>query len=367
MNRGGAESLIMNLYRKIDKSRYQFDFLVHTNEKGDFDEEITSLGGNIFRIPWFNGVNYFAYRRKASQFLEKHPEYLIIHDHISSSAAAFLHEGIKLNRFAIVHCHSGNFYKGMKRLAFSASTFPLRYNADYYLACSEEAGADTFGTQVLKQKNFAILNNAIDLDLYHCDQAAYLTQRKMLGLTDRAVFGHIGRFESVKNHEFLLRTFALIAKEIPNAVLLLAGRGPLENEIRSLARHLKIDSMVQFLGVRSDIPDILKAVDVFVFPSKSEGLGIAAIEAQAAGAYCVLSSGVPESAAIVNNVRLSLEDGEPLWAKKCIEKYRAAANSSRADQIKAVADSGFDLDSTVAKLINLYDFALISKSPAAPL
>ena len=358
MNRAGAETLIMNIYRQIDRTKFQFDFLVHTNEKADYDDEIILYGGRIFRIQPFTGQNYFSYKKAVRKHLLDHPEHKIIHNHMTSTAYAVTKQAHQLCRYSIIHTHSQNFYSGLNRFGFKALSFPLRFVGDCFLACSEEAAIETFGKNILSSNYYATLRNAIDLSLYHCSNEEHLKAKKAAGFADLPVFCHVGRFIPEKNHAFLLQTFSSLKKLLPNAVLLLAGRGPLEENAKKQAIDLGVADSVIFLGVRNDIAELLKIVDVFVFPSTNEGLGLAAIEAQAAGATCLLSTGVPDLASIVNSRRIPLELGSIAWAKAAAEAYKASSEIDRSTATSAISNAGFDIKDTVNLVSMLYNRAI---------
>ena len=325
MDRGGAETMVMNLYRAVDKSRMQFDFLVHEERECDYDQEILDLGGRIYRVPRFTGANLIAYNKDCRRLFAEHPEHRIVHGHIGSSAVIYLKEAKRAGRVAIAHSHAQNYLPGVEGLVFDLIAHPTRNIADWFFACSKEAGIDRFGEKVVEGDRFAILDNGIDVELYRCDEEGHRAAKEELGLAGKPVFGHVGRLSPEKNHEFLFEVFSLLKERIPDAILLLIGRGPLEQELRERADAMGIGDSVKFLGVRDDVPALLKAMDVFVFPSVKEGLAMAAVEAQASGLPCIVSTGVPEHAVVSDRVRhLPLEDGAASWAQNAWEAFSDA-------------------------------------------
>ncbi len=358
MDRGGAETTVMNLYRAIDRNAVQFDFLVHEERTCDFDEEILDLGGRIFRVPRFNGVNLLHYRRLCGSVLAAHPEFRVVHGHIGSSAAVYLSEAKRQGRFAVAHSHAQFFLPGLAGLAFRAVSYPTRFVADYFFACSPEAGRDRFGDRVVEGDRFRVLNGGIELGQYACDDAARVRAKRLFGVEGRPVFGHVGRLAPEKNHAFLLEVFSCILADLPQSVLLLAGRGPLDAELREKARQLGIDCSVRFLGVRDDVPEVLRALDVFLLPSTKEGLALAAIEAEAVGLPCLLSTGVPEVAcATARAERLSLDEGAQAWGDRAVALYRGLPSGGWADGRRDVACAGFDVHATAAWLAGFYERA----------
>lgn len=358
MNRAGAETLIMNIYRKIDRSRFQFDFLVHTQEESDYDAEILSLGGNIYHIQPFTGLNFFLYKKAVLGHLQAHPEHKVIHIHMTSTAYIIAKQAHKLECRTIIHTHSQNFYSGIQNLCFKAISFPLRFVGDYFLACSREAAIDTFGAEVIKKDCYSLFLNSIDLSLYHTTNKKHHELKNTYGLDNKAIFGHIGRFIPEKNHAFLLQSFCELKKILPNAILLLAGRGPLEKNTKKIAKELKIDDSVIFLGVSNKVPQLLQLMDVFVFPSVKEGLGLAAIEAQAAGATCILSTGVPKIASVVFSTRIPLAWGSKKWAKELAEAYKNSLSIDRSITTSKLANAGYDITDSVNQISALYETML---------
>lgn len=352
MNRGGAETMIMNFYRKIDRKRYQFDFLVFHQERGDYDDEIESLGGKIYRLPVFLIYNYFPFRTYIKHFFEKN-HWPIVHGHIRSSASIYLAEAKKHGSYTIAHCHSTDSSNLLIRILFHALTHRIRYVADYFLACSKEAGIAGFGKKVVSSDDFSILYNAIDCKLYKYSLSRHQMLKQKFGFQDKTIIGHVGRFVEAKNHSFIIDVFHELHKRNKNSLLVLVGAGPLEDKVKEKVKSLHLESAVIFLGVRNDIPDIMNLFDVFVFPSLYEGLGIVGIEAQAAGLPCVFSGTIPKMAIVTDVVKqMSLNDDVTEWANIIEKQVRVI---DRKDLSTVVADRGFDISVELKRLVSLYD------------
>ena len=355
MDRGGAETLVMNLYRHMDRSQIQFDFLVNEERRCDYDAEIMGLGGQIFRIPRLALVNYLTYRKACRDFFrnDSHP---IVHGHIGFPAAIYLDCAKKLSgAFTIAHSHAQNFPLSPTQLLYSAVAHRVRGKADFYLACSEQAGLNRFGKRIVSGNHFSVLKNGIDTQALCFDFTARKRVRDELGIPSTApVFGHVGRLTPIKNHPHLLETFRNIKSELPGSWLVLVGRGESEREIKHLVNKLGLNDSVIFAGVRDDVPAFLSAFDVFIFPSFREGLPVSVIEAQASGLPCLLSTGLPELAKISATTEFAeLSEGPVVWARRAAELYR----SSRSDRTIAIQDaisSGFDIQESADWLTELY-------------
>lgn len=286
MNRGGAETLLMNLYRNIDRSKVQFDFL--TCKEGVFDEEIRELGGEIHRIQYITDVGHFGYIKALNKFFSSNNNYKIVHAHMDKMSGLVLraakHNNIPVR---IAHSHStrseGSFFAKLYKwyagiLVLSSST--------HLLACSNTAARWLF---LHKAKMAKVLKNGIESNKFIFSENTRHQVRQELKLEDNVVIGHIGRFNHPKNHLFLIEVFSQLTKAIPNATLVLIGDGDLRTDIECKINKLKIGDKVKLLGIRSDINRLVQAIDIFVFPSLYEGLPVTLIEAQTAGVPCVIS------------------------------------------------------------------------------
>lgn len=352
MDRGGAETMIMNLYREIDRTKIQFDFVVHTDQKCAYDDEIMSLGGKIYSLPRFNGINIVKYQKAWKNFLSKHSEYKIIHGHLGSTAAIYLNVAKKYGLFTIAHSHNTSNEVTLKGKLYSIFTYPTRNIAHYFFGCSKPAGIDRFGSRVVNTSNFKILNNAIKTKEFSYSIHTREMKRTDFNLNKRFVIGHIGRFNIQKNHAFLIDIFKKIHDENNNVILMLIGDGELRESIEEKVNTLGLKDSVIFTGVRSDIPELLQAMDIFVFPSLFEGLGIVTVEAQAAGLKCIVSDKIPEEAYVTDLVEvLSLKNPVEIWAEKILKYVDGYERTSTYQKIKG---KGYDISDTTIWLQEFY-------------
>lgn len=355
MGFGGAETLIMNLYRQIDRERVQFDFVVHTDEEQFFDSEIIALGGKIFRTKRFGIRTAFAYRKWWRDFFRDHPEYKVVHGHIGSTAAIYLDEARKSGAFAIAHSHNVNPSRLHPRdLAWNLFSYPTRFVADYFFACSMDAAASRFGKKTANSPRCHVLKNSIDAQRFRFTPGPRERTRNQLGLRDEFLVGHVGRMTAQKNHSFLLDIFLELKGIRQDAVLLLVGEGELERDIRSKCMKLCIDNSVIFARVHENVEDYYAAMDVFVFPSLWEGFGNVVVEAQTNGLPCVASTAVPTEladmgAGLFETMDLSRSPRE--WAE-AILRYEGHVHDANA--WRKTVEHGFDSRDTASKLQEFY-------------
>ena len=347
MGRGGLETMLMNYYRNIDRSKVQFDFLVHRDFEADYDQEIREMGGRIYHIsrliPWS-----LAYRRKLKTFFREHPEYKIVHVHqdcLSSVALKCAKEcGIPVR---IAHSHSSSAVKDIKYpiKLFYMRTIP-KY-ATHLFACGKEAGDWMF-----RGKRYAILRNAVDTEKYVYSSEKSVLVKKQLGLESNLVIGHVGNFSIAKNHPFLIDVFNIIQRKNENARLILAGGAYEIEAIKAKVKRLGLDDKVTFLGIRSDVYDLMQAMDVFVFPSLYEGLPVTMIEEQAAGIPAVISDRVSGECIVTEGLVtvMSLECSQEEWAD-CILKTAEAGKFNRTEEIRS---AGYDIRTEAGKLQDFY-------------
>ena len=350
MNRGGLETMLMNYYRNIDRERIQFDFLTHRPYDGDYGEEIKQMGGNVYHLPVLNPFSS-SYKSELKHFFESHPEYQIVHVHQDCLSGVILKVaqacGVKVR---IAHSHSSSQDKDVKYpIKLLYRQFIPRYATDL-LACGKDAGEWMF-----RGAEFRILNNAVDTKLYTADQKKRDALRDQLGIAaDGFVVGHVGRFCPPKNHTFLIDIYYQIKKIEPEARLVLVGEdsGEIADRIKEKVKKLHLEDSVIFTGVRSDVADLLQAMDVFLFPSLYEGLPVTLVEAQASGLPCLISDKVPPDCKITDLVQqLPLSVGADAWAKAAIEAGKASARKDTSAQIKA---AGFDIAENAKCLQEFY-------------
>jgi len=348
MGRGGIETMLMNLYRNMDREKIQFDFLVHREEKGDYDDEIKALGGNIYYVPAINPFHHRKYLNALDTFFLKH-RYNIVHSHINTLSMYVLRAAKKANvNCRIAHSHTD-------RIEINKGFFIKIYckkKLENYLthrfACGEKAGKWLFN-----KNDFTILNNAIDLYKFRFDKENNLLYRNQLELGNSFVLGHIGNYSKTKNHSFLIDIFTEIVKKNENSKLVLIGRkDKREKAIEKKVNGLGLSSKVLFLGIRKDVQEILSCMDVFVFPSIYEGLPVTLIEAQANGIHIVASDSITEKVKVTELVQfISLKKDATYWADNIL-KYKDGYK--RVFYLSELQTAGYDASKTAKWLENFY-------------
>lgn len=350
LNRGGAETMIMNLYRNIDRCKIQFDFVQNEGPEAVFEKEINLLGGRIYRCPRYRGKNHFAYIKWWNDFFQEHQgEYPVVHGHIGSTASIYLSIAKKYGAYAITHSHSA----GEGSAAYRILSYPTRYIAERFFACSVDAAKNRYGIRVSEDKSKCrILNNAVDTKRFSFSSVIRHEIRSQFKIARNAlVIGHVGRFAPVKNHLFLLDVFEQIHRYVPDAVLLLVGDGELRTQIEAEILRKQLNENVVLTGVRNDVSNCYQAMDVLVFPSLFEGVPVSLVEAQAAGLPCCVSAGVPRDAAITELVQFkSLNESAEQWAQWVLER----AKIPRKDMSEEMKKAGYDISETAQWLQEFY-------------
>lgn len=359
MGRGGMETMVMNLYRNINRDKVQFDFLTHYGRPAAYDEEIRSMGGRIYAMPALKRdeqhANYwklFQYISALNKFFKAHPEYKILHGHMTNTASIYMPIAKKYGvSTRIAHSHSTRGKAGMLGRVTDFLQRPIYKYATDWFACSKKAAYWLYPKEAVDAGKITIVPNAVDAERFRFRPEIRSRMRNELGVKDSLVVGCVGRFRPEKNQAFLLTVFKSLLNKCPNAVLLFAGDGPNEKEVKQKAVELGIRDKVIFLGLRSDIPELLQAMDVFTLASLWEGLPVTGIEAQASGLHCVVSDGVTEEMDALKMVDyISLDAPVAEWVDRLIE----AASQKREDTFEKMKLSGYDIHTTVPWLEHFY-------------
>ena len=351
MNMGGIENFIMNIYRNIDRTKVQFDFLIHQEEKQIFEDEILSLGGKIYRIPSFGKLGHFGYLKTLHKFFKEHLEYKVVHSHYNTVSGIILREAKRCGiKERIAHSHTSYpKYRFIEKIYKSYSKFLINPNSTKKFACSKRAGEWLYGVN----SDFKVINNGINPREYKFNQDLREEVRSELNIKDKEILiGHVGRFSEEKNHSFLIKIFNELLKKNKNYILALVGTGDTLDTIKKEVEKLNIDKNVKFLGVRKDVNRLLQAFDLFMLPSIFEGLPVTLIEAQGAGLKCFISNTVTKEidleCGLIEFINLNKSPKE--WAD-IIDKNR---EYERKDTVEALRSHGYDMTQNAKELEDLY-------------
>lgn len=345
-DKGGAESMAMNLYHHIDRSKVEFGFVVHGENMGVNEKEAREMGADIFRVPEYTGKNHLHYKKAWNKIFEENPEYKIIHSHVRSTASIYLKIAHRYGVRTIAHSHNTSSGSGMSAIVKDIFQRGIRKHADEFIGCSREAGEWLFGNEICNQANFHVLNNAIDAETFAYNPLIRQKKRDELNIQDQWVIGHVGRFYEQKNHEFLIDIFAAILKKKPNALLVLVGEGNIERKkiMEEKVSRLGLADSVYFLGLRSDIAELLQAFDLFVMPSLFEGLPVTLVETQASGLPAVVTDNISQEIKLTDLISyVSLNAPADKWADIAIEEIE---NSNRRVTTQEIKDGYYDIHTT---------------------
>jgi glycosyltransferase involved in cell wall biosynthesis len=359
MNRGGAETWLMQVLRNVPRERIRMDFLVHTAKEAAFDSEIRDLGSSVIACP--STSRPLAYAREFLKALSDRPRYDAVHSHVHHFSGYVLGlaraVGVPIR---IAHSHTDSSALDasatlVRRAYVLAMRNAIHGFATHGVAASDVAGRALFGKSWGTDPRWKVLHCGLDFSAFEVvvDREAI---RAELGLPPTGlVVAHVGRFTREKNHSFLLHVARALHAEVPDSAVLMVGDGPLRAQIEAEARELGVSSFVRFAGVRTDVARLLGACDAFALPSIHEGLPLVALEAQAAGLPLIISNAVTrELAAVCELVTwLPLSLSAERWAATIVSAIRDAS-PSRADALRRIRDTDFDIRRTMRTLVELY-------------
>lgn len=356
---GGIETLLMNVYRNIDRKKFHFDFAVQTDEECFYDKEIKELGGRVIPHPK-PGKSISAYIRELKKTIETYGPYDVIHSHVLFFSGISLKIASQLGiPIRIAHSHNThdsrkdnllrNFYRKYMRSL-------IKKHATAMFGCSGEACEYLFGENCWKDQRVKFLPNAIDIEPFSdLNPEKKIVVEELELNKNQTLIGHIGRFTKQKNHLFLINIFEKFLDFKPDSHLLLIGEGDDKEYIKEYVNEKGIASNVHFLGVRDDVPSILSELDLFLLPSLYEGLGIVLVEAQMAGVPSLVSDNVPSEADLgIGLVKsLSLHTNKEYWAQQMLEMLKIK-HPDWETRKSALQSNGYDVTSMVTKLSDIY-------------
>lgn len=353
MNRAGTETMLMNIYRNINREKVQFDFISYSQQDAHYDQEIRSLGGRVIKLSKTQSI------KELYQAIKKYGPYHAVHSHTLfhcgiASIAALL-AGVKV-RVSHAHTTLDNSSSIIRKFYIKLMRFIINNFSTNLLACSKGAGSYLFGEKSIINKKYSYFPNVINYTeflQFHNKEVEEFKVKE--GLNKGFTIGHIGRFMEAKNHTFLLEILKHVIKRDSNIKLLLVGDGDLRGHIEEKAKQDGIHENIRFVGVKENISTMLQSMDVFVFPSLYEGLGLVLLEAQASGIPCLVSEAIqPEADLHIGLVlKLFLADGAEVWGEKILEiANKKEKNISKI--IESFEQNGYSLTGGISKLISIY-------------
>ena len=360
LNRGGAESRVMDLYRNVDRAKVQFDFMQHTTKVCDFQPEIEQLGGKVYHVPPFRFWNYFSYCKAWKQFIREHPEIRIVHGHMTSTASIYLPIVHKKGVFTIAHSRNAGVDKGIKGKLTKFLRRNLTEKCDRCFACSKLAGEAVFGKEAMEQGNVTIIPNAIDAARFTFDPEVRKQKREELHIQpEEFLIGEVGRFDPQKNQKYAVEILAECRKKNFPAKLILIGEGPLMETVRQQVEELQLQEYVIFTGLQKNVVPFYQAMDFFLLPSFYEGLPGVAVEAQASGLRGILSDAITTETAMTSLMEFrSVQEPARVWA----DRIMACGHYERQNMLKQMQETGFDVKNLANRLQDFY--LRVSEDPA---
>lgn len=355
MNRAGIETMIMNYFRHMDRTKIMFDFAGYMRKKCDYDDEIIRLGGRIFYYPKYNVYNHWEFVKWWEDFFDTHPEYKIVHGHSEGTYAIYLKIAKKHGCITIAHSHSayGIEMPTPKSIMFKLSSLRTRSISHYFFGCSKQALIDKFGKKIARDRNRSkVINNAINVQKFSFDNYRRNIIREKMGLRKRLlVIGTVGRMERPKNPFFILNILKNLNARGADFIFLWCGIGKEEKKIKKWVWKNKLQEKVKLLGQRGDIENILLAMDVFIMPSLWEGLSVACIEAQASGLPIIVSDSVSQECDITGNCKFLPCDNADQW---CNEIVKTSYDHVRINTYTQIVNAGYDISVEAKKLTDIY-------------
>lgn len=361
MDRAGIETILMRYYSRIDRTKFQFDFLINKNKKGAYDEEIIKLGGKLYHTPGLNPLKIIKYKKYIKKLIKDNPDIKILHAHNDAMEYPALLAAKEINfPVRISQSHNTSIDFDLKWPIKTLYRKLIPSVANYYFGCGKDAVKYFFGDKTINNNNYTIIRNAIETQNFIYNEKTRNKIRKLLNINENTfLIGHVGRFTNQKNHNFIIETmFRFFIKEpFADVKVILIGDGELEGKIKNKIKKYNMEDKFIFTGNIPNTNEYYQAIDLFILPSKYEGLPLVGIEAQTACVPCIISNKVTDEVKITNLVEFLPLD-EKVWVDMIIEKMNT--KHQRKDMTKQIKEKGYDIDTEVKRLESIY-YDLASK------
>lgn len=335
MDRAGIETMLMNYYRHMDHDKVQFDFLCNKKKPGAYDEELKQFGGKIYHTPGLNPMKYFQYIKYMKQLFAEHPEYKVIEAHNGAFGVYALYPARKSNiPVRIYHAHGASITRDLKMPLKLFCKSRLKNNMTHHFTCGKAAAEFYFGKKVVDNGEYELIPNAIEVEKFIYNPQVREDMRKKYDLSDKHVIGHVGRFMTQKNHEFLIDLFAEYCKQDKMAFLVLLGDGELMDNMKEKVAQLGISDNVLFAGNVGNVNEWYQAFDLFILPSVWEGLPVVGVEAQAADLPCVFSDSITKEIGFSDKAAfVSLSASKEEWIKTISKMLKQTERKNQEELI----------------------------------
>lgn len=353
MNMGGTETMLMNVLRNIDSQKIEFHFLSFSEKEAYYDQEIKQLGGKIIHLNKTTSVKCFR------EVIRKYGPYDVVHSHtlfnsgIANLAASL--EGVPI-RIAHAHTTLDDSSSLARKLYIQLMQSLIKINSTHYLACSEAAAYYLFGSKSVQSSKYQYLPNMIDYDvLLEPNEEEVLNFKKKYQLEGHLIIGHVGRITEAKNHQFLIEIIDQIKDIRPDALLLLVGDGELREELERVVKEKQLQDYVIFTGIQDSVSSALYNMDIFVFPSLFEGLGLVLLEAQLCSVPCIVSEAIQSEADLKMGLMksLHLKDGVSKWCETILKQHQRKDMTSE-EKMKFLFNQGYTKKQIINQLITIY-------------
>lgn len=349
---GGVENLLFNYYTHMDRDKFKFDFIVHGDNIGVLESNFKKLNSTIYHIPTKH--ESFLRNLNAMKQIITDGDYDVVHAHQGTIGVFPMYFAKKAGvKVRITHSHIAYMERTCFEKIIDMILLPfLKEYSTYWFACGLDAGRFLWGARAVEKGKVIVINNAIDIDKFTFNANLRDQKRKELGIDGKFVIGNVGRFTYQKNHEFLIKVFSEIYKLNKNAILLLVGGGELEADIKEQIINLGLSEAVKFLGIRNDVPHLLQAMDVFLLPSRYEGLPVVLVETQAAALKSIASDVITQEVKVTNYLNyISLERDPQYWANEVLKYVDGYNRNNTSAEIKK---GGYDIRLEAGKLERIY-------------
>lgn len=345
---GGVDSILYNYCSRMSPE-IKCDFIVSSDREGILEEPLRAMGSKVFHVARIRDA--FHLRQRQLKDIFAFSKYDAVHDHSGYKGFFFLDLARRMGiNCRIAHSHIASIPETVTGSVERALITPLTKSvATHLFACGTDAARWMWGERAVVEKRVTIMPNGIDTSQFKFSESERQRVRSQMGLEGKFVIGNVARLSEQKNHEFLLRVFSRVLSINPDSILMIVGRGDLEKKLKEQAAAMHLDESVLFLGIRDDVYSLLNAMDVFVLPSKYEGLPVTLVEVQTNGLPVVVSDMVTDEVRIaLNYKKLSLHSGIDDWAR-CI----ISLNGSRSQDVENIVKK-YDINVLAQRQLEWY-------------